>query len=182
MDFEKIKNLLGEAYTEDVENAIKALVAGGGSDYVPKSKYDEVKKQLDALSARASNFQGVESEKQNIEKQYSDLKAAYDKLEKDSEAKYNALKNDSLLEREALSYKPRNLKALLALIDKEKLNFSEKGIEGLKEQIEELQKSDSFLFEQQSVGTGVPCEGTAINQASPADDPQTRKYWGLNEK
>lgn len=185
MDLENIKTMLGEAYTEDVENAIKTLVdsaTNGGADYVPKSKYDKIKEQFDELSKQANNIQGAESEKADLQKKVDDLQNAYAQLEKESEAKLNALKNEHLFEKELATFKPRNLKALSALIDKEKLVFKDDVVEGLKEQIEGLQKSDSFLFEEIPTGTGVPSDATALKQAtSPAEDSQLRKCFGLEE-
>lgn len=46
----------------------------------------------------------------------------------------------------------RNMKAVYALLDKDKLEFDESGqIMGLNEQIQGLKKSDSFLFEKNQV-------------------------------
>lgn len=185
MDFEQIKNLLGEAYTEEVENAIKSLVEGlskGGQEFVPKAKYDKLLEQIKELDKQSVENQDSAKEKEELENKLIELQNSYAKLESDSKDEIAKLKNDYLFEKELAGFKPRNLKALSALIDKDKLTFGEDGIKGLKEQVEELQKSDSFLFEQDSVGTGIPHDATALKQGeSPLEDAKLRKYFGLEE-
>ncbi len=185
MDFEQIKNLLGEAYTEDVENAIKSLVEGlskGGQEFVPKAKYDKLSEQLQELTKKTASNQDFEKEREELQKKLDELQTSYTNLEENSKKEVEKLKNDHLFEKELSGYKPRNLKALSALIDKDKLTFGENGIDGLKEQVEELQKSNSFLFESESVGTGIPHDAVALKQGeSPLEDATLRKCFGLEE-
>lgn len=186
MTLEDIKTMLGEAYTQDVENAINALIDGaanGGTGYVPQAKYNKIKGLYDELIAKQTNLDESENALNSLKQELDNTKKSYQEYKTQSEAKLTEMKNDYAFEKALAGYKPRNIKAVSALIDKSKLSYSDSGVEGLKEQIEALQKSDAFLFEQEPVGTGMPHDATALNQStSSLDDPKLRNYFGLDKK
>ncbi len=62
----------------------------------------------------------------------------------------------------------RNQKAVYALIDKEQISIdADGGVVGLKEQLDELKKSDSFLFESKNIKGLSPAQVTQTSFKSP---------------
>ncbi len=88
-------------------------------DYIPKKQLDELKGKFTAK-----------------QKEYDDLVKSYADKEKNT-AINQAISNA----------KGKNTKAILALVDSEKITYKDGKLEGLEDQLKELQKSDAYLFD-----------------------------------
>lgn len=88
-------------------------------DYIPKNQFDELNGKLTAK-----------------QKEYDDLVKSYANKEKNT-AINQAISNA----------KGKNAKAILALVDSEKITYKDGKLEGLEDQLKELQKSDAYLFD-----------------------------------
>lgn len=140
--------------------------------YIPKARFDEVnneKKKLeldvrdrDGQLETLKNSKGdVEAMKKQIETLQADNKAKDEK----HAAEIKQLKVDSAIDSALTGAKAKNNTAVRALLkDLDKAELAEDGtIKGLAEQIEALQKSDSYLFEAKQTKAKVkgasPAEG-----------------------
>lgn len=88
-------------------------------DYIPKNQFDELNGKLTAK-----------------QKEYDDLVKSYADKEKNT-AINQAISNA----------KGKNAKAILALVDSDKITYKDGKLEGLEDQLKELQKSDTYLFD-----------------------------------
>lgn len=88
-------------------------------DYIPKNQFDELNGKLTAK-----------------QKEYDDLVKSYADKEKNT-AINQAISNA----------KGKNAKAILALADSDKITYKDGKLEGLEDQLKELQKSDAYLFD-----------------------------------
>lgn len=88
-------------------------------DYIPKNQFDELNGKLTAK-----------------QKEYDDLVKSYADKEKNT-AINQAISNA----------KGKNTKAILALVDSDKITYKDGKLEGLEDQLKELQKSDAYLFD-----------------------------------
>lgn len=88
-------------------------------NYVPKKQFDELNGKLTAK-----------------QKEYDDLVKSYADKEKNT-AINQAISNA----------KGKNTKAILALVDSDKITYKDGKLEGLEDQLKELQKSDAYLFD-----------------------------------
>lgn len=88
-------------------------------DYIPKNQFDELNGKLTAK-----------------QKEYDDLVESYANKEKNT-AINQAISNA----------KGKNTKAILALVDSDKITYKDGKLEGLEDQLKELQKSDAYLFD-----------------------------------
>lgn len=81
------------------------------------------------------------------------------------EAEINAVKKDNAIETGILKASGRNVKAIKALIDTDKITMDENGtFSGIDEQIKSIMKTDSYLFGKEETrieGTGAPKGGAA---------------------
>lgn len=75
------------------------------------------------------------------------VQEAYEKGVADTEEKFRALEFKRRVAEELKSAKPKNLKALEALIDFDSITLSDGEIKGLSEQLEKLRAECGFLFE-----------------------------------
>jgi hypothetical protein len=151
---EKLKALFGtEALTwEQLEEKLKdnkevkiANLAAGS--YVDKSKYDNKVAELETangtikgLKETVAKFDGVDVEK--LKKDASDW-----------EAKYNtdiaAVKLDSAVSMALVEAKAKNPKLAKAALDMSLVKLDGENLVGLTEQLDNLKKSDAYLFEEE---------------------------------
>ena len=97
-------------------------------NYVPKNQFDELNGKLTAK-----------------QKEYDDLVKSYANKEKNT-AINQAISNA----------KGKNTKAILALVDSDKITYKDGKLEGLEDQLKELQKSDAYLFDAPAKLDNIP--------------------------
>lgn len=152
MDF--LKDLFGGAamtYDQLSEAAktkgIEAVNAAGGA-YVPKADSDNLSGQIATLTAQLG------AANKRLEGFDPEWKAKAETAQKALDAQAF----DFALEKAVAGTKPRNVKAVLSMLDREKLNFAGGEVIGLEKQLDMLKKSEdtAFLFEAQTpVRTGM---------------------------
>lgn len=97
-------------------------------NYVPKKDFEELNGKLTAK-----------------QKEYDDLVKSYADKEKNT-AINQAISNA----------KGKNAKAILALVDSDKITYKDGKLEGLEDQLKELQKSDAYLFDAPAKLDNIP--------------------------
>lgn len=164
-----------EGMTEELATKIAEQSAEELKDYIPKSRFDEVneaKKNAESLvKERDKQLEDVkkasgdnEELKKQIEQLQEDNKAAKQKYDADikkmqiDNAVHSALKDAGA----------KNVTALMALLkDIDKAELAEDGtVKGLAEQIQELQKSESYLFNIKTEPQNKPTGATPANSGS----------------
>lgn len=113
--------------------------------------------QLDDLRKNAGKNEELEA---TIKQLQEDNKAAAAKYQNDLAAKEKGFKIEGAL-RDA---KAKNVKAVLSLIDTEKVSVQKDGtLDGLTDQIEAVKKSDSYLFDAENAGQPIKFGGNFGN-------------------
>ncbi len=97
-------------------------------DYIPKNQFDELNGKLTAK-----------------QKEYDDLVKSYADKEKNT-AINQAISNA----------KGKNAKAILTLVDNDKITYKDGKLDGLEDQLKELQKSDAYLFDAPAKLDNIP--------------------------
>ena len=144
---EFLKEILGEelyaqvaAKLEGNKDVKLANLASG--EYVSKAKYESdmqaKETRIQELTQSVKGFDGVDVKQ--LQKDVNDWKTKYDhdleETKRDSAIRLAIAKSGTLSE-----------KALMGLLDKDKIKFDKDGkLTGLDEQIEAINKEDSFLF------------------------------------
>lgn len=140
----------GQAMTYDqLAEAAKGkgyqVVNAAGGAYVPKATVDTLTDQLGEANKKLDGYD-----------------PNWKTQAEDAQKKLDAQKFDFALERAVAEAKPRNAKAVMALLDREKLTFAGGEVIGLEKQMEALKKGDdtAFLFEEaKSTKTGLSHQG-----------------------
>ena len=132
------------------KDTVDSIMAENGKDInAEKSKYadyDTTKQQLEAANKQIEEFGKLDYE--GVKKSAEEYKAKFEQSEKDAAAKLSKLRFDNALDTALAAEKPKNAKMLRALIEPEKLKFSEADnkIIGLDEQLKAIRKDNAFLF------------------------------------
>lgn len=117
-------------------------------------------KQLKDLSGKAGDNEELQSQIKALQEQNKQSKTDY-------EANIDTLKRDSAIELALREAQAKNPKAVKALLNGDNITVDDNGVHGLKEQLEQLQESDGYLFSDTSdpqpgikvVTTGNPSGG-----------------------
>jgi len=143
------------------EEVINNIMAENGKD-VEKAKTELITKetevktlqgQLEQANTQIESFKGLDIE--GIKKASNDYKKQYEDTKTKAEKDIADIKFNHDLESMARDYKAKNVKAVLALLDKEALKGSSNRDSDLKTAFEGLNTSDGYLFgSDEANGTG----------------------------
>lgn len=148
---------------EEIATKLESAWNESIKDFIPKSRFDEVntaKKNAEALvKERDEQIETLKNSNGDV----TELKKQIETLQADNKAKAEAheaevkqLKIDYAVESALIGAKGKNAKAIKALLNLENAELADDGtIKGLAEQIEALQKSDSYLFEAKDSKKGI---------------------------
>lgn len=164
-----------EGMTEELATKIAEQSAEELKDYIPKSRFDEVneaKKNAESLvKERDKQLEDVkkasgdnEELKKQIEQLQEDNKAAKQKYDAD----IKKMQIDNAVTSALKDAGAKNVTALMALLkDIDKAELAEDGtVKGLAEQIQELQKSESYLFNTKTEPQNKASGATPANSGS----------------
>lgn len=146
----KKEDLIALGLTE--EQAKKVLDAV--KDYVPKTQLAEVERERDGLKATVTErdtqletLKKSSGDNETLQKQIADLQKANEDQQKAHEAEITQLRLDNAVEAAILAAGAKNVKAVRALMDIDKLRLEKDGtVTGLSDQIKAIQKSDAYMF------------------------------------
>lgn len=136
------------------------VVNAADGAYVPKATYDTLSGQLSEANKKLEGYDPEWKSKAEA-----------------AQAKLDAERLDDAITRGITGAKAKNAKAVLALIDKDKLKYAGGEVIGLDKQLAELKKGEdtAFLFEQETAqktgmshqnnGEGTPDKKEAANDA-----------------
>ena len=175
---EKLKELLGEDLFEKVKAKLgdkKVMIDDG--NFIPKARFDEVNeqkneykkmvderdKQLESLKEKAKGHDDLTAKLTELEELNKNTKTEY-------EAKMAELKKNTAIDLFLSNQKAKNIKAVKALLDMEKVSIDGDNLIGIEEQLKSLKESDPYLF-----GDAKPIIGGGTNPG--AIDPDEPNPW-----
>jgi len=143
--------------------------------FIPKDKYNEAaeaKKKLEAdLAARDTQLEELKKAagtSEELKAQIEQLQAENQKAAEEWQAKVAQMQMDFALERALTAAKAKNLKAVKALLDLEKVKLDGEQLLGLDDQLKALQQSDPYLFgDPGKVGGGTNPPGAGNPEVNP---------------
>lgn len=139
---------------QDIEN-LKA------DKVILEKEKSNLETQLSAANEKISGFGDYDNIKSEVEKWKND----YEDLKSSSENEINNLKLNYSIENSLVKSKVKNSKAAKALLDLDALRDSKNFDDDLNTQIDNLKKSDSYLFE---------AEGSSVSGANSVNEPSTK--------
>ena len=139
-----------------------------------KSQVTDLKNQLSAKDNEITTLKAKADSVDGLNEQITQLTADKAQLTSDLNTKVSALQKSYAIESGVRDAKAKNVKAVMALLDMEKITFADGTLTGLTEQLENLQKGEdtNFLFNDQN--HNAP-SGTNVNNppANGGNNPPT---------
>lgn len=146
----KKEDLIALDLTEEQAKKVLDVV----KEYVPKTQLAEVERERDSLKATVAErdtqletLKKSSGDNEALQKQIADLQKANEDQRKAHEAEIAQLRLDNAVEAALLTAGTKNVKAVRALMDADKLRLEKDGtVTGLSDQIKAIQKSDAYMF------------------------------------
>jgi hypothetical protein len=182
----ELKELLGEELYENVAEKLGdkyRLIANDGS-YIPKAKFDEVntmkneyKSQVDGYAKQLDELQKKAAGNDELLKQIDALKQQNEKVTADFESKLMKANLDHAIERAIVDAKGKNPRAILALLDTEKVKIENDKLVGIDEQLKAIRTSDAYLFDIAPPSSGAnPNAGAALTIEQQYEDLRKKAF------
>lgn len=133
---------LGIEMTDELQEKYDKLEKAE-KDFVPRKRINDLN---DELKNYQNQFKELEKKFVDVEPLQNQLKEFQAKVETMQKEKETILKKSNIKDI-ASKYKARDVEDLMKFIDDSKIKFENDSISGLEEQIDELVKSKSYLFE-----------------------------------
>lgn len=184
----ELNEKLGEDLLKQVDEKLGDYKIDAGKEkLIPKIVFDtdkdKLKKQIEERDTQLKTLLKASEDNASLQAKISEMQTVNEQAKKEYEQSLLAIKRNNAYEKELAGFKPKNLKALDALINKENVKYEEKNdeiiISGLKEQIDALRKSDGYLFDGDNTDIPNPQNPPATDELSKAQDNKLRGYFGL---
>ena len=149
-----LKELLGEELYSQVKEKLgdKELIINDGS-FVPRERLNEVAQQRDEyknmLEKRDNQLEELKTKatgNEELQKRIQELEELNKQTKEEYESKLEAQKFDYELEKAIREAGARNVKAVKALLNTEQIQLVNGQLVGLEEQLENIKKTDDYLF------------------------------------
>lgn len=156
---------------------IDSIMTENGKD-VEKAKadYDDLKGQLDTAQGTITDLKKGNKDNEALQSKVTEYENTIKQLQADSAKKDFDYRLDNAL-KEA---KPRNMKAIKALLDLEKVKLDGDNIAGLEEQLKTLRESDAYLFDTETAPPTPPALGGAKPTNNGSTPPQAGEAFNFN--
>jgi len=141
---------------------------------------EELKKQLEEANSQIRTFKDMDID--GVRKAAKDWEEKAKNAEAESKKRIAEMQLDHAVERELSGAKARNHKAVLALIDREKLTLENDTVKGLSEQLEDIKKENEYLFEGEKQPPAPQFSGRTFSAQREAEDAAIRQAMGLPPK
>lgn len=141
------------------DDQIAAVMTSYGKEVNPlKEQVDSLTSERDNLKQQVSDRDGQLDDLRKNAGKNEELQATIKQLQEDNKAAAAKYQNDLAAKEKGFKIegalrdaKAKNVKAVLSLIDTEKVSVQKDGtLEGLTDQIEAVKKSDSYLFDSEA--------------------------------
>lgn len=184
-----LKDILGEDLYKQVKEKLgdaEVAVVDPDDPMVPKRRLDEViaernryKEQVAERDTQLADLGAKAKDHDTLRVQIADLQAKNKQAAEDYEKQLKEQRFAFAIERAVANADARNVKAVVALLDKTKISLDGENLIGFDEQVAALKKSDPFLF-------GVDLKGrTPEGAGKPPQTPENpwkKETWNLTKQ
>lgn len=156
---------------------------------IPKHRFDEVneekkelKNQLEERDAQLKELKAKASGNEELTAKITELEKLNKATKEEYEAKMATLRKETAIELALKDEKAKNVKAVKALLDLEKVSLDGDNLIGLDEQLKSLKETDSYLFGEDKLTGRDPHKDTEPVDPLLKKNPFSKEYFNLTEQ
>ena len=157
-----LQELLGEELAEQVNEQLDDdtdLIVNDGS-YIPRERLNDkqdkiemLEEQLDERDNQIEQLKEDTNATEELQNKIEELQEKNEQTEQELQEQLQQQRLESEVEKALLKNNARNPQAVKALLDDESIELTDDGVKGLDEQLENLQETDGYLFEDGETGS-----------------------------
>lgn len=117
-----------------------------GETHVPKNVFNDLNEKFNSYKTEAEQWKAESGKMAELQKNYDALVASSQEKENKYNESISAMKKDFAIESRLANARPNDVRALKAMLNMDGVTYDEQGLHGLDEQVEKLQKENSWLF------------------------------------
>ena len=174
-----LKEMLGDLFTPEIKEKVGdvKLIKLDEGKYVPIDKFNakneevkQLKEQIDSHKKQLKDLEKKAKGNEELEKTIQELRAENEKKDTDYQATLKAKEKDFAVQSAIKDEQGKNVKAIKALLDMDKITVDDSGVTGLSDQLNKLKESDAYLFgEDKIVGSGTHKDNDPGTNPQPKD-------------
>lgn len=174
-EFLKAMGIEGDNADRIIAQAAKETSEAETAQAAKFGDYEDIKSQLSDANKQIEEFGKLDFE--GVKKSAAEYKAKYEASVKESAEKIEKMQFEHILDGKLAEMKPKNVKAVKALLDMEGLKLNNGEIVGLKDQLDKIAADNDYLFESSEP---VPrYTGPTHSSPAPTGDDAVRAIMGL---
>lgn len=175
------REFLKQLGIEDKETVDKIMSENGKDINAEKNKfgdYETLKNQLSEANKKIEEFGKLDYD--GVKAMADKYKADFEQSREESKKQLDELRFSHALENALTGAKARNVKAVRALLETDKIKLCKDGtVSGLTEQLKAIKKDNAYLFEDEKQETKPSFLGGSGSSGGSADDNSIRAIMGL---
>lgn len=184
---EKLKELLGEElYNQLVAKLGDTKIMVDDGNFIPKSRFDEVnndrqslKDMLKERDAQLEELKKKAGDSEALKTKIEELQQANETTVNEYEEKLKKQSFNFAVESALAKFEAKNVKAVKALLDLEKIKLDGQSLLGLEDQVTALKYSDPYLF---GAGLHGRKPNDTMTQPHPQKNPWSKEHFNLTEQ
>ncbi|QEY33726.1 scaffolding protein [Caproiciproducens galactitolivorans] len=157
------------------DDVIDKIMAENGKDInelksaveTSKTTLADLQKQISERDKQLETLKKSSGDNEALKQQITELQEANKKAKDEYDANLKKLTLGSKIEVALMGAMAKNVKAVRALLDESKISLDGENVLGLKEQLEQVQKENPYLFGEETKNPPPPAGG---EPAKPQDD------------
>lgn len=183
------EQLLGMGLTEEQADKVMAAHREVLTGFIPKARFDEIneekkelKNQLDDRDKQLQELKVKAAGNEELTAKITELEELNKQTKEEYENKIAALRKETAIELALKDAKARNIKAVKALLDLEKVSLDGDNLIGLDEQLKRLKESDPYLFGEDKLKGRDPNPPTDPVPDIYKKNPFSKEHFNLTEQ
>ena len=187
MNVEQLKELGLEE--ETANKVIEVYKQSIRDEYIPIARFNEVneekkelKGQIAERDTQLSELKTKASGNEELTNKIAELEGLNNQTKEEYEIKIAKLRKETSIELALKDEKAKNIKAVKALLDLEKVSLDGENLIGLEEQLKTLKEKESYLFGTDTLAGREPNKDTAPVDNTYKNNPFSEEHFNLTEQ
>lgn len=184
-----LEQLIEMGLEEEVaQKVLKAYQESIKDKYIPIARFNEVneekkelKTQLEERDEQLKELKEKAQDSEELSEKIAELEEQNKQAKEEYETKMAELKKNTAIDIKLKDARAKNIKAVKALLDLEKISLDGENLIGIDEQLETLKEKESYLFGEDKLIGGEPNKGgTPTPEVN--KNPFSKEHFNLTEQ
>ncbi|KNF07163.1 phage minor structural protein GP20 [Gottschalkia purinilytica] len=186
---EWLKQILTDTGIENIDDIVGSIKSELPKYFIPKDKFNslneqnkDLKTQLDERDMQLEELKIKAVGNEELTSKINELEQLNKNTKEEYESKIQALRKETSIELYLKDQQARNIKAVKALLDLDKVSLDGDNLIGLEEQLKTLKEQESYLFGEDTLKGREPNKETNPVNPEYKNNPWKKETFNLTEQ